>query len=265
MLAARNLNTGDAGAALVTEFQSALKRVISQRRARMLVALAELFVAISHRIGDAEIAVFDDLLLEQFAITDHDTLVQLSKRLATLEKAPPRIIEKFASDDSLSIAGPVLSFSPGLGTGDLIRLAATRGQDHLHAICARAEIPEPLAAVLVKRGGRSVIDRLATTLGARFYAADFLKLLSRATADERGRIRIHQRGILQTMLGAHLADCSISNMSTAGAFLRPDTTTRLPENFALILTAVENRRARCRLARISDANLGVAFESDPFV
>ena len=142
-----NPNARKAGAALIAEFEAALQRVTSQRRARMLLNIADLFVAVSDRIGDTEIAMFDNLLLGQFGITDHATLVTLSQRLSTVANAPPNLIEKFASNASAAIAGPVLSHSARLFTPDLVRYAAMHGQDHLHAICAREEIPEPLSAI----------------------------------------------------------------------------------------------------------------------
>jgi uncharacterized protein (DUF2336 family) len=264
MPAALNPNARKAGAALIAEFEAALQRVTSQRRARMLLNIADLFVAVSDRIGDTEIAMFDNLLLGQFAITDHATLVTLSQRLSTVANAPPNLIEKFASNASAAIAGPVLSHSARLFTPDLVRYAAMHGQDHLHAICAREEIPEPLSAILLKRGGQSIVDRLALTLGARFHAADFAGLLACASADERKRVKVHQRAIMQTKLGMPIGECTVLNIAPAGAYLNPDGATNLPETFAVVFSAIERRRAPCRLVWKTGAGLGVAFDADPF-
>jgi len=264
MLAPQTGNARDTGAALIAEFQIALARVTSERRAKMLLALADLFVAIAGRIGEAEIAVFDQLLLDQLPITNHTTVVALSKKLAALPNAPPLIVDKFARDDSAAVAAPVLSSSPRLHTADLVRYAAMHGQDHMHAICARSEIPPALSAALIMRGGRSVIDRLAVTLGASFSVESFAYLLENATADERGRIKVHQRAAIEPNPGRGSVPCTVFNIAPHGAFMKPDGETSLPERFALVLPAVESLRIACRLVWKSGLGLGVAFESAPF-
>ena len=138
------------------------------------------------------------------------------------------------------------------------------GQDHLHAICARAEIPEPLSAILLKRGGQSVIDRLALTPGAQFSRGRLRRLLRRASADERRRVNVHQRAMIETSRGSPIMDCTILNTSPTGAFLKLDTAINVSEPFAVIFCAIEHRRVPCRLAWKTDAGIGIAFEADPF-
>ncbi|MGZ5867834.1 MAG: DUF2336 domain-containing protein [Xanthobacteraceae bacterium] len=230
----------------------------------MILSVADLFAAVADRIGDAEMALFDDLLLDQLPITDHETQVALSKRLSTISKAPPKLIHRFASDASVDIAGPVLSRSKRLKTDDLVRYAVAHGQDHLHAICERAEIPEILSATLIERGGQSVIDRLAQTDGAKYYAADFVLLLKNATVDERKRARVKMHAVMETQLGQPISDCAVLNISPTGAHLVPDQDASLPETFAVVFPAIEGRRTLCRMAWKNAAGLGASFQSDPF-
>jgi hypothetical protein len=248
----------------LAEFHAGLKRVTSKQRAHMLMHLADLFVAMADSIGDTTVALFDDLLVGQIKNTDHDAQLALCHKLAPLANAPPRLIRLFAVDDETAIARPALSGAPRLTISDLIAVAQTRGQDHLHAICARGDIPEPLSAVLIKRGGQSVIDRLAATPGARFYVSDFARLLERVSADERHRVNVRQRGLIQTLHGMPITACTVLNVSPTGAYMKPDVTSAMPEHFAVIFAAVEQRRARCRLVWKAAAGIGVAFEANPF-
>lgn len=249
---------------MMAEFHSALERMPSERRSRMILSVAELFAAVADRVGEPEISLFDDLFLGQLPITDHETQVTLSKQLSAIPNAPPKLIHKFANDDSVDIAGPVLSRSKRLKTNDLVRYAAAHGQDHLHAMCERGEIPEILSAILIKRGGQSVIDRLARTDGAKYYAADFVRLLKTASIDERKRAKVKLQAVIETQLGQPISDCEVLNISPTGAHLLPEQDTNLPETFAVVFPTIENRRTLCRMAWKNKTGLGVRFESDPF-
>ena len=252
------------GTDMMAEFYSAFERMPSGRRSRMILSIADLFAAVADRVGDPEIALFDDLLVGQVPITDHETQVALSQRLSKIPNAPPKLIHKFANDASVAIAGPVLSRSERLTTDDLVRYAGGHGQDHLHALCERAEIPEVLSAILIKHGGQSVIDRLAQAEGARYYATDFVRLLNSASVDERKRAKVRLYAIMETQFGQPIAECAVMNISPAGANLVPERDIDLPETFAVVFPSIEVRRALCRMAWKNAAGLGVSFQSDPF-
>jgi len=249
---------------LMADFSAALERVTSGKRANMILSLADLFAAVADQIGDAEVKLFDDLFLPHLHITDHDTLVALSKRFAAIPNAPPKLVRALASDDSVAIAGPILSGSPRLETADLVRWAATQGQDHLHAICRRAEIPPVLTSVLVTRGGRSLLDRLAMTNTASFFAADFTRLLQRASLDERGRVKVNVPARVETPGGHPITGATILNISASGAYLMLERPEVLSARFALLFSSIENRRILCHTGWKTASGLGVKFESDPF-
>jgi hypothetical protein len=249
---------------LMADFSAALERVSSGKRASMIASLAELFAAIADQIGDTEVELFDALFLPHLRITDHDTLMALSKRFATIPNAPPNLIRALAANDSVAIAGPVLSCSQALATADLVRYAATRGQDHLHAICRRAEIPPVLSSVLVTRGGRSLLDRLALTSTANFFAADFARLIRRASLDERGRAKVNVPARLETPGGHPITGATILNISATGSYLMLERPENLSARFALVFPSIEGRRTLCQTGWKTASGLGVKFENDPF-
>ena len=110
---------------------------------------------------------------------------ELSKRLAPVDYAPFDVIEKLASDDAIEVAGEVLTHSSRLGTEALVRIASTKGQDHLMAISARADLPEAVTDVIVDRGEGNVIRQLANNASAKFSEAGYSGIVARADGDDR--------------------------------------------------------------------------------
>jgi uncharacterized protein (DUF2336 family) len=261
-LAARTAN-GDRNADIAAVVDR-LARVTTPERSQLLLRIADLYVASAGNLDDDAISAFDTIMLSQIAISDHAAIIALSRKLAPLANPPPTLLAAFAGNAEIAIAGPPLSNSPYFSTAELIRFAAMNGQAHLHALCGRAAIPEPLARVLIDRGGPSVLNRLLMTPVARYDATDFGKLLKRANADERGRVMTDQRAGIMTTPDRSASDARVVNISASGAGIIPEAFDSLPEAFTIILYAVERRRVPCRLVWKSDSGLGVAFEANPF-
>src|ERR1700752_688583 len=59
---------------------------------------------------------------------------ELAKRLAHTNKAPVHVVKKFAFDDSIEVAGPVLQHSARIDTKTLVANARAKSQAHLLAI-----------------------------------------------------------------------------------------------------------------------------------
>ena len=109
---------------------------------------------------------------------------ELSKRLAPVDYAPFEVIERLASDDEIEVAGEVLTHSSRLGTDALVKIAQTKGQDHLMAISARADLPEAVTDVIVDRGEGKVIRQLANNASAKFSEAGYSGIVARADGDD---------------------------------------------------------------------------------
>jgi len=71
-----------------------------------------------------------------------------------------------------------------LTTGTLVEIAKSKGQDHLLAISGRENLPEDVTDVLVERGERKVIRKLADNNTARFSEAGYSGMVARAEADD---------------------------------------------------------------------------------
>jgi uncharacterized protein (DUF2336 family) len=157
---------------------SAAKRVATLRR------VTDLFMHDGERLNEEQVKVFDDVLCLLIARVETRARAELSKRLAPVDYAPFEVIEKLASDDEIEVAGEVLTHSSRLGTDALVKIARTKGQDHLMAISARANLPEAVTDVIVDRGEGKVIRQLANNASARFSEAGYSGIVARADGDD---------------------------------------------------------------------------------
>jgi uncharacterized protein (DUF2336 family) len=108
---------------------------------------------------------------------------KLARRLARTDKAPFKMINKLAFDDSIDVAGPVLRESPRLDTKTLVANARSKSQAHLLAISQRKSIDSEVTDVLVTRGDREVARSVATNMGAHLSEFGILHLIKRSESD----------------------------------------------------------------------------------
>jgi hypothetical protein len=130
------------------------------------------------------VKVFDDVLCLLIARVETRAKAELSKRLAPLDYAPFEVIQHLASDDEIAVAGEVLMHSSRVSTDTLVEIASTKGQDHLLAISARANLPEAVTDVIVDRGEGKVIRKLANNASAQFSEAGYSGIIARAENDD---------------------------------------------------------------------------------
>uniref|UniRef100_Q07SK9 DUF2336 domain-containing protein n=1 Tax=Rhodopseudomonas palustris (strain BisA53) TaxID=316055 RepID=Q07SK9_RHOP5 len=107
----------------------------------------------------------------------------LSRRLSLCSNAPKQVVNRFAVDDSINVAGPILQNSERVDPSALIETATTKGQDHLLAIARRQRVDRPVTDILVRRGDRTVVVALVQNNGAEISEFGFLHLLRRSMND----------------------------------------------------------------------------------
>jgi uncharacterized protein (DUF2336 family) len=171
-------------ASLIEELEDAVRSGSSAKRVNTLRQVTDLFLNDGERLSDEQVKVFDDVLCHLVARVEDRVKAELSGRLAPLEYAPSGLIERLARDDEITVAGPVLAGSARLTTGTLVEIATTKGQDHLFAMSGRSNLPEAVTDVLVERGERKVIRKLANNASARFSEAGYSGMLTHAEADD---------------------------------------------------------------------------------
>jgi len=169
---------------IISELEDAVSGGSSTKRVAMLRRVTDLFLHDGERLSDEQVKVFDDVLCFLIARVETRARAELAKRLAPIDYAPFEVIEHLAFDDKIEVAADVLTNSSRLGTETLVKIASTKGQEHLLAISARANLPESVTDVIVDRGEGQVIRRLANNASARFSETGYSGLVARAGADD---------------------------------------------------------------------------------
>jgi len=169
---------------IIAELEDALSSGSSQKRVETLRQVTDLFLHDGERLSEEQVQVFDDVLCLLIDRVESRARAELSKRLARIDYAPFEVIQHLAWDDEIAVAGSVLTNSSRLRTSTLVEIASTKGQDHLLAISGRINLPEAVTDVIVDRGERNVIRKLANNASARFSDAGYSSIVARADADD---------------------------------------------------------------------------------
>src|SRR5450631_4506211 len=168
---------------IIAELEDAVRGGSSARRVETLRQVTDLFLNDGERLSDDQVKVFDDVLCLLIARVESRARAELGTRLAPVDYAPFEVIQHLARDQEIAVAGSVLAKSSRLRTSDLVEIASTRSQDHLLAISGRTNLPEAVTDVIVERGERKVIRKLANNASARFSDAGYSGIVAHAEAD----------------------------------------------------------------------------------
>ena len=171
-------------ASIIDELEEAVRSGSSARRIETLRQVTDLFLHDAERLSEAQVKVFDDVLCHLVARVESRVKAELGTRLAPLQRAPAGVVERLAWDDQIAVAETVLVNSRVLTAGTLVEIAKSKGQDHLFAISGRADLPEVVTDVLVERGERRVIRKLADNSTARFSEAGYSGMVAHAESDD---------------------------------------------------------------------------------
>jgi uncharacterized protein (DUF2336 family) len=173
----------NAALSLIPELEEVVQHGSRQKRIEALQRVTALFLNGAGSYNDEHVDLFDDvfsLLIEEI---ETKARAELSSHLAPISNAPVKVLRRLAKDDDISVAGPVLKLAPRLPEVDLVDVASTKGQAHLHAISARRSLGEAVTDVLVRRGDRDVARRVVDNRNARISEKSFQRLVKRAEED----------------------------------------------------------------------------------
>jgi uncharacterized protein (DUF2336 family) len=264
---------------ILVELETQLASATVQHRLKILQRVTDLFVAGSHRYSGAEIAVFDDVLIRLTAEIEEAARAALAQRLATMANAPPRLIRRLAFDDAILIAAPVLVSSPRLTDADLIENAATKSQEHLYAIAQRIELSEAVTEVLIERGDRRVVRRVARNNGARFSFASYDRMVRYAREDGKLALTIGRRRDLPRQCFIKLLETASAEVRLRLEAMNPEAASEIRATVAEVAgtmqraardgsrrhaQAMRYARKLARMHRLSEANVHAAARSEQF-
>jgi uncharacterized protein (DUF2336 family) len=178
---------------VMSDLEQAILVSSTERRAASLQHVIDLFVARAPDFSEAQIGLFDVVIMRLATAIEVSARAALAERLAPVPNAPPRIIHTLAFDDEITVAGPVLTQSERLDDVALVRNATTKSQRHLLAIAQRKSIGPSVTDILVQRGDSIVVAKTAQNRGAKFSDVGYAGLIHRSSADEQLAIIVGQR------------------------------------------------------------------------
>jgi uncharacterized protein (DUF2336 family) len=169
---------------LIEQLDTALARAPAAQHVAILRDFTKLFLQGAASYSERQLEIFNSVMGRLMRNTDRSSLLDISRQLAEIANAPASVIDQLSRNDDITIAGPVLEKSSVLTDQNLIDVAKVKGQDHLSAIAARAQINEPVTDVLVERGNADVTRRVLANQGARLSEMCFVKLVDGARRDK---------------------------------------------------------------------------------
>lgn len=163
------------------------------RRDQAVRQIADLFVQGASRFQPSHIDLFDGVLSRLVPLTEVEARSALAERLSALGNAPPQLVALLVRDDEILIAGPLLRRSPVVDETMLVDIARLKGQPHLLAMSDRATLSPRITDVIVRRGDREVMRRIAGNAGAMFSQVGYSGLIRRAGDDGVLAVTVGQR------------------------------------------------------------------------
>src|SRR3954452_8854534 len=127
---------------LMSELEDVILHGSSERVTGSLQGITTLFLEGATRFKQEHVDLFDDVFLRLIESVGTSARVELSGRLAPVEKAPTRAICRLAQDDDIAVARPVLEQSRCLDDAALADVAERMTQDHLLALSNRKGLGE---------------------------------------------------------------------------------------------------------------------------
>jgi uncharacterized protein (DUF2336 family) len=169
---------------VVEEFEQAFISGTPGKRAEMLQRVTNLFLTAPATLTNEQASLFDDIIEKLVTHLEHYALAALSVRLARDTKTPTRLIQRLASHDAIEVAGPLLAESGALNDQNLVAIAESKGQLHLSKIAERTKLSPVVTNVIVERGDRHVIRKVAGNSGANFSKFGMSILVMRSEGDD---------------------------------------------------------------------------------
>jgi uncharacterized protein (DUF2336 family) len=169
---------------IIAEIEGTFANGSAGKQAEILRRVTDLFLAGVDKYSDEHVDLFDGVISRIAEKIETKARAELAHRLAAAENAPPNTVRMLARDESIEVAGPLLSLSNRLSDDDLLAIASDNSQDRLLAISKRPTVSEKISDVLVTHGNRDVVISVTQNEGARFSDAAYGKLVDRSINDE---------------------------------------------------------------------------------
>ena len=170
---------------LVKDIEATLDDQTSDRRVALLHRITNLFIEQMPDLNEDHIGVFDDVILALALEIEFHARVELSERLADLDRAPRNTINNLALDPHIAIARPVLERSPYVNEETLITVARERNLEFLQSVARRRTISGPVNDLLIERGDAELVHALIENPQSALSDHGLRLLAEKAVQDSR--------------------------------------------------------------------------------
>jgi len=178
---------------VIAELELTLVSGSAEMRMDIMRRVTELFLTIPKPLTAEQTSLFDDVIQKLIEYLERSALAELGTRIAEAYNAPPQIVRRLASNNAIEVAGPVLARSEHLSDQILVEIAEQKSQLHLAKISERRQLSAVVTDVLIDRGNRIVIGKVAANYGANFSKLGMSMLVMRADGDDELITIIGQR------------------------------------------------------------------------
>ncbi len=164
----------------------ACRRRPNSWRSTALRRVVDLFVSGADAYSSEQIALFDEVMTRLIKKVDRTQLIELGRALASVDRAPARVLASLARNADPAICGPVLEGAKALPDADLVDIADKERADPavLARIAARSELGEAVTDILLKRGNAAVCRKVLDNPRARVSEMGFARLVSAINGDK---------------------------------------------------------------------------------
>ncbi|CAA2099238.1 hypothetical protein MBUL_00046 [Methylobacterium bullatum] len=186
--------------ALVQQLDRTMASASTERLESILQNLASLFAEYAPRLGTDHVRAFDLVMLHLARSMGEVARSDLSRRLAPITNAPPRLIRDLAFDSAAAVSVPTLEAAVLLAIDDLTAIARVCGQPQLLALTRRKRLVALLTDIIVERGNAVVSRSVAGNPGARFSLDGYRQLFGRSLSDPELAARLRARNDVPDIL-----------------------------------------------------------------
>jgi hypothetical protein len=199
----------------LVDFRSLALDPSPERKNELLKGVSSLFAFTSERCTLEQIEIYDDVIGRLADMVEIEARIYAAEKISGLRRAPERTIRKFAADDVLEVASPVLRKSPVLNDHDLIAVAEKKGNGHLMAIAQRSVLSERVTDIVVGRGDDAVRLMIAGNHGARLGEWALAQIVQQALSDAKTAEALGKRPDTPDTVIAQVIGKAVDNVRAA--------------------------------------------------
>lgn len=152
----------------------------SDKRRELLRSVTDMFLAGGDDKTDSECVLFDEVVGAVVKEMQATVRAELADQLADSKAPINKTLKRFAMDDDIEVARPILERSEVLTDEDLIEVITNRTQEHMLAITRRQGISEKVSGALVENGTDQVVASLIDNYTAKIGRETMEKVADRA-------------------------------------------------------------------------------------